>query len=83
MTEQDFKDIVLVSLTKIESALDQNEKDHKEIKNMIVKIPAMEIGLNNHLRSHDAIKRYVFYPVLVAIIIAFVGLFGKLILKVF
>ena len=83
MNEQDFKDTVLVSLAKIELALEQNEKDHTEIKGVVVKIPAMEVGLNNHLRSHDTIKRYVYYPILVAVILGLGGLFFKLVLKIF
>ena len=83
MTEQHFETTVLVSLAKIEAALDQNELDHREIRVVIAKIPAMEIGLNNHLGSHTNLKRFVYYPVLVAVIISAIGLFCKLVLHAF
>ncbi len=59
MTEQHFETTVLVSLAKIEAALDQNELDHIEMKSMVAKIPKMEINLSNHLSSHTTIKNYV------------------------
>jgi len=79
----DFREKVIVSLTKIEYALDQNTKDHVEIKEAVAKIPKMEIGLNNHLSTHSNIKNYVYYPILVAIILSAIGLFCKLILHAF
>lgn len=81
--DQEFKDIVLISLAKIEVALVQNEKDHIEIKAAVAKIPTMEIGLNNHLHSHDTIRKYVMYPVVVAVIIGVITLFFKMVLRVF
>ena len=83
MNEQDFRETVLTSLAKMEMCLDQNEKDHVEIKTILVKIPVMEIGLTNHLRSHDNTKRYVLYPILVAFILGIGGLFFKLVLRIF
>lgn len=79
----DFREKVIVSLTKIESALDQNVKDHVEIKEAVSKIPEMEVGLNNHLSTHNHLKNYVFYPVIVAIILFALGLFCKLVLRAF
>jgi undecaprenyl pyrophosphate phosphatase UppP len=79
---QDFREKVITSLTKIEVALEQNEKDHTEIKAVVGKIPAMELGLNNHLHSHDRIKTYIYYPVAVGIILILAGLFCRVILKV-
>jgi hypothetical protein len=110
----DFRERVVTSLTKIEGALEQNGKDHVEMKTILSKIPTiesalalnekdhaeiksdlkelkivsdkipkMEIGLNNHLHSHDLIKKSVYYPVLVVVILTFLGLFCKLVLKVF
>lgn len=83
MTEPHFETTVLVSLAKIEAALDQNELDHIEMKLLVAKIPKMEIGLNNHLSSHTNIKNYVYYPILVAIILTALGLFCKLVLHAF
>lgn len=79
----DFITDTATTLGRIETALDKNEEDHKEIKQHIVKLPAIELGLNNHLRSHDTFKRYVMYPVLVGVILTIGGLFCKVILKVF
>jgi hypothetical protein len=79
---QDFREVVVTSLTEIKIALKQNEKDHTEIKAVVGKIPAMELGLNNHLKSHDRVKIYIMYPILVAVILTFLGLFCKVILKV-
>jgi hypothetical protein len=80
---QDFREKVIISLAKIEAALVENEKDHKEIKEMVSKIPPMELGLNNHLHTHDMIKKCVYYPVLVTVIAGIIGLFCKIVLKVF
>jgi len=79
----DFREKVITSLTKIESALIQNEKDHTEIKTVVSKIPAMEIGLNNHLKTHDTLKKAIFYPVAVIVIGGLITVFCKLVLHVF
>ena len=83
MTDQDFKDTVLVSLAQIKLCLDQNEKDHAKMVPLVEKIPLMEIGLNNHLASHNNIKKYVYYPILVAAFLGLGTLFFKIVLKVF
>lgn len=83
MEEQTFRETVLVSLTEIKDALKRNDEDHAEMMPLVKKIPAMELGLNNHLQSHYNIKLYVFYPILAASILGIGGLFCRLVLKVF
>lgn len=63
-----FEEKVLVSLSKLEVAMEQNDKDHVEIKGICQKIPAMEIGLNNHLASHRAISRLFVWPVTTVVV---------------
>ena len=93
----DFREKVVTSLAKIETCLDQNEKDHneiklnlKELKDCTDKIPLMEIGLNNHLRTHETALEHkrmriksLYYPVLVILVIAILGILGRLVLHVF
>lgn len=78
-----FREKVLTSLTSIEDSLKQNEVDHKEIKESVKKIPAMEIGLNNHLHTHDTHRKYILYPLLVGACLALMGVFCKLVLHLF
>jgi len=78
-----FETTVLVSLAKIESALDQNDLDHIVIKANVNKIPAIEIGLNNHLTAHNNLRNYIYYPVTGAAIIGLMGAFAKLVLHLF
>ncbi len=77
-----FREKVLLALSRIELSLEQNEKDHVEIKSFVNKIPSMELGLNNHLHTHDTMKKYVFYPVSVGVILTLIGLLIKVVLKV-
>ena len=93
----DFRERVVTSLAKIETCLDQNEKDHneiklnlKELKDCTDKIPLMEIGLNNHLRTHETALEHkrmriksLYYPVLVILVIAILGILSRLVLHVF
>lgn len=86
----DFRERVVTSLTRIEGSMEQNIKDHEQIKGdlkdlklVTEKIPLIEKGLNNHLQTHDTIRKSIYYPVLLAAIIAVVTLFCKLVLKLF
>jgi len=89
-----FRETVLVALAKIESLIanqtqnyeawiEESRKDRERIHECIDKIPAIEIGLNNHLHTHDTVKKYVMYPVAVAIMVALLGVFAKVVLHVF
>ena len=83
MTDQDFKDTVLVSLARLEQAMGQNGEEHKEMLPLVQKIPLLELGLNNHLRTHSNITNYVGYPIMVAFILGLMGTLAKLVLHAF
>lgn len=60
------------SLGRIEEAVENTKKDIDEVKSACSKIPTIENGLNNHLRTHDRIKIRFFYPLSVAIVAAII-----------
>jgi len=85
-----FRETVLIALARIEDTLKLNQEfmaesrdDREQIRSCISKIPGIETGLNNHLEHHDKMMRYVMYPIVVAVILAGLGAFFKVVLHVF
>jgi hypothetical protein len=89
----DFRERVVGTLARIEEKMDGHEKDNKkdfgevknfitEIKPVLKEIPIIKISLTNHLTHHDKFQRYLMYPVLVAITIAFGVILWKVILHI-
>lgn len=77
-----FREKVLTSLVKIEGKLEQNEKDHTEIKAGVKKIDPMEISLTNHLKHHDRNQRLILYPVIVMVIVGFGGFLWQVLVHI-
>jgi len=55
------------SLGEIKSSQREIQQDIKDFRPAVDKIPLIEKGLNNHLSSHNALKKYFMWPVSVAV----------------
>lgn len=89
----DFREKVLVALATIQTTLNthiqtndefvkESTKDRAELKTCVQKIPDIEKGLNNHLKTHDTVKKMVMYPIIILLISGFGALLWQAILHV-
>jgi len=70
LTQQqlDFMLDTTESLARIETNQNRNIQDVSDLCKICAKIPAIEIGLNNHLATHDKFKKRLTYPIYVTIV---------------
>lgn len=60
----DFMTETANALGRVEAKQDDYIKIIEEIKESTVKIPLIEMGLNNHLASHNRLNHYFIWPVI-------------------
>lgn len=61
-------------LGEIKTKVDETQKTMQEVKETIKPLPEMRVKLKNHLTYHSNIRKYLFYPLLVATLIGLGGL---------
>lgn len=78
----DFMNKTAETLGRIEANQANTKEDIIEIKESTIKIPLIEIGLNNHLTAHSNLKRFFIWPISVTVITGTILSFLKWIIKV-
>ena len=71
------------TLTRIEANQVRNIKDVAELCKVCAKIPTIEVGLNNHLATHDKFKTRVTYSIIVAVSSGLILSFVHFVIKLF
>lgn len=61
----EFMTKTATTLGRIEALQDDCKQDLLEMKISCATIPKIEIGLSNHLATHDRISKRFFYPIVV------------------
>ena len=70
------------TLGEIEGTVKQNTKMIDELRGACGKLPEIELGLNNHLSTHDKMQNRLWWPLALLIISWIVVLFLKLAFKI-